>query len=83
MLGSTAAMLGDWDLPVDLAPADDPGRSASLVPVAPASEPLLVESAEDLARFRALAGRTLARRAPRLGQPLSFFRPSRNSRPSG
>jgi hypothetical protein len=50
MLGATAAMLGDWDLPSTLLRRSIQG-GARLVPVAPASEPLLARNSRDLARF--------------------------------
>ena len=50
MLGATAAMLGDWDLPSTLMRRAMQG-GARLVPVAPASEPLLARNSGDLAQF--------------------------------
>lgn len=50
MLGATAAMLGDWDLPSTLLRRTMQG-GARLVPVAEESEPLLARNAEDVARF--------------------------------
>jgi hypothetical protein len=50
MLGATAAMLGDWDLPSTLLRRSLQG-GARLVPVAPASEPLLARNSGDLAQF--------------------------------
>jgi hypothetical protein len=50
MLGATAAMLGDWDLPSTLLRRSIQG-GARLVPVAPGSEPLLARKSVDLARF--------------------------------
>jgi hypothetical protein len=50
MLGATAAMLGDWDLPSTLLRRSLQG-GARLVPVSPASEPLLARNSGDLAQF--------------------------------
>jgi hypothetical protein len=50
MLGSTAAMLGDWDLPSTLLRRTIQG-GAHLVPVAAGCEPLLVGAGADLAQF--------------------------------
>jgi hypothetical protein len=50
MLGATAAMLGDWDLPSTLLRRSIQG-GARLVPVAPASEPLLARNSGELAQF--------------------------------
>jgi hypothetical protein len=50
MLGATAAMLGDWDLPSTLLRRSIQG-GARLVPVAPASEPLLARNSSELAQF--------------------------------
>jgi hypothetical protein len=50
MLGATAAMLGDWDLPSTLL-RRTLQDGARLVPVAPGSEPLLARSGADLAQF--------------------------------
>jgi hypothetical protein len=50
MLGATAAMLGDWDLPSTLL-RRTLQDGARLVPVAPEREPLLAGSAEDLQQF--------------------------------
>jgi hypothetical protein len=49
MLGATAAMLGDWDLPSTLLRRSIQG-GARLVPVAPASEPLLARNSRHLAQ---------------------------------
>lgn len=49
-LGSTAAMLGDWDLASTLL-RRTLQAGARLVPVAPESEPLLARNAADLAAF--------------------------------
>ena len=50
MLGATAAMLGDWDLPSTLLRRSLQG-GAHLVPVAPANEPLVARNSSDLAEF--------------------------------
>ena len=50
MLGATAAMLGDWDLPSTLL-RRTLQDGARLVPVAPGSEPLLARNGADLAFF--------------------------------
>lgn len=50
MLGATAAMLGDWDLPSTLLRRALQG-GARLVPVAESSEPLLARNSGDLAQF--------------------------------
>jgi len=50
MLGATAAMLGDWDLPSTLLRRSLQG-GARLVPVAPESEPLLARNSDDLRQF--------------------------------
>lgn len=50
MLGATAAMLGDWDLPSTLLRRSLQG-GARLVPVAPGSEPVLARNSGDLAQF--------------------------------
>jgi hypothetical protein len=51
LLGSTAAMLGDWDLQSTLL-RRTLQEGALRLPVAPGSEPLLVERAEDLDGFQ-------------------------------
>ena len=70
LLGSTAAMLGDWDLQSTLlrrALQD----GALRVPVSEGpSEPLLVENAEQLQHFQQTLIAGFARRPDRLGQPL-------------
>jgi len=50
MLGATAAMLGDWDLPSTLLRRSLQG-GARLLPVAPTSEPLVARKSNDLAQF--------------------------------
>jgi hypothetical protein len=50
MLGATAAMLGDWDLPSTLLRRSLQG-GARLVPVAPASKPILARDSGDLEQF--------------------------------
>jgi len=50
MLGATAAMLGDWDLPSTLLRRSIQG-GARLVPVAPSNEPLLARNSGELAQF--------------------------------
>ena len=50
MLGATAAMLGDWDLPSTLLRRSLQG-GARLVPVAPGSEPVLARNSADLVQF--------------------------------
>jgi len=50
MLGATAAMLGDWDLPSTLLRRSLQG-GARLVPVASSSEPLVARNSNDLAQF--------------------------------
>ena len=68
---------------IDPAPADHPGRRAARCRLPDAGgEPLLVESADQLARFPAPSGSGVARRARRLGEPLPSSAWSRISRPS-
>ena len=50
MLGATAAMLGDWDLPSTLLRRSIQA-GAHLVPVAPDCEPLLASDSDGLAKF--------------------------------
>ena len=71
-LGSTAAMLGDWDLPSTLLRRTIQG-GAHLVPVTPGSEPLLVGEGADLAQFE----RSLltSSRVPRLDLASRFILP--------
>jgi hypothetical protein len=58
ILGATAAMLGDWDLPSTLLRRSIQSR-ARLVPVATANEPLLARNSGNLAQFeRALLARS-------------------------
>ena len=79
-LGSTAAMLGDWDLQSTLAPPLDPGRSVAAAGRR-RSEPLLVETRRQLERFPAQAARRFARRRTDWVSRYCSRR-SRNSRPS-
>ena len=72
-LGSTAAMLGDWDLQSTLLAADPAGGRACAWPsrrFAPAS-PSWRKAPDRSARFPAQAVHRLARVPPRLGEPLS------------
>ena len=69
-LGSTAAMLGDWDLQSTLL-RRTLQEGALRVPIAPeGGEPILAAGPEQLDDFQRRPGRSLARHARRLGQPL-------------
>jgi hypothetical protein len=72
MLGATAAMLGDWDLPSTLL-RRSLQAGARLIPVAPDHEPLLARNPGELGRFeRSLIGNS---RAPRTDMASRYVLP--------